>query len=209
MRSGQRGMAVICLCLVIAVASGCNPGVTPLARSSEVFANPRCQVGIVGDSLLLGARDIGGLTAQFGQRGCEVAAVDVRKSRHTSEGLAVIDTWARHGVLPRVLIVGLGTNDCNGEVFDGQVRHVLRLAGPERPVVWINTWRPGCDRALNDALFAIQAELNARPDGGNLWILNHWQWIFENRGFLARDGIHLTSDGYRAHAARLASAVTG
>lgn len=163
----------------------------------------------MGDSLIVGAQDIGHLHQVLAHRGCVLKAVDARTSRSTKKGADVIDAWAAYGVLPRILVVGLGTNDCNASAFEAQVRRILARVGPHRPIVWVNTWRRGCDVALNDVLFAIQAELGARPDGGNLWILNHWQWIFENPGLLARDRIHLNANGYRAHAERIANKVTG
>ena len=63
--------------------------------------------------------------------------------------------------------------------------------------------------AIDDTLFGIQLGLHLAPNGGNLWILNHWQWVYENRGVLAGDHIHLTPAGYRAHADRIVQAVVG
>jgi hypothetical protein len=205
----RTGARVAVVGLVAVLASACNPQETPLARSIGTSGDTGCQVGVVGDSLIVGARDIGGLVQKFNARGCDVTAVDAHTGRHTATGVAVIDAWASHGLLPRILVVGLGTNDCNGAVFDAQVRQVLAVVGPVRPVVWINTWRPGCDRAIDNALFGIQLGLDLRPDSGNLWILNNWQWVFENRGVLARDGIHLTAGGYRWDADRIVQAVVG
>lgn len=209
-RTAERFVSVVVgVVLALSVATGCDPESTPLQRSTALNVDGACEVGIVGDSLVVGARDIGRLTQVLASRGCAVTAVDARTGRSTAEGANVVDAWAALGALPRVLVVGLGTNDCNAAAFEAQVRRILARVGPDRPVVWVNSWRPGCDTALNDVLFAVQAELGARSDGGNLWILNHWQWIYENPGLLARDRVHLNADGYRAHAQRIADKVTG
>lgn len=191
------------------VLTSCNPNDTPLARSQVVWDAPECQVGVVGDSLAEGARDLGDLTAKFQARGCEVINIDAEVSRHSTDGAAIVETWAAMDVLPRILVVALGTNECNTAAFAGPFWRILAAAGPDRPVVWVNSWRPGCDLEVNNALFAFQEELNLRADMGNLWIVNHWQWVYENRGVLAGDGIHLNTAGYQGYADRIVAAVLG
>ena len=194
--------AALIVCLVLA---GCNPPDTPLQR-----AGGNCVVGVVGDSLTVGARDSGGLVQRFAARGCAVTAIDARTSRPSTEGAAIVESWAASDRLPAILVVALGTNECSAPSFIPSARRILAAAGPNRPVVWVNTWRPGCDTAVNDSLFALQNELTAaRADGGNLWILNHWSWIFDARWALARDGIHLNPSGYAAYADRIVTAVAG
>ncbi len=167
-------------------------------------------MGVVGDSLTVGARDSGGLAERFAARGCAVTEIDALVSRPTAEGAAIVESWAAADSLPGILVVALGTNECSAASFTASARRILAAAGPERPVVWVNTWRPGCDTAVNDSLFALQNELDAaRTDGGNLWILNHWSWIYDNRWPLATDGVHLNPIGYAAHADRIVAAVVG
>ena len=110
----------------------------------------------------------------------------------------IVERWKRESTIPPILVVGLGTNDCSASVFERHVRRILSAAG-DRPVVWVNTWRSGCDLAVNDVLLGIQKdELNARADGGNLWIVDHWSWVNSNRGVLSTDRIHLNRPGYKA-----------
>jgi hypothetical protein len=184
----------------------CNPRDTPLQR-----AGGRCEVGVIGDSLVVGARDHGHLVAKLQQRGCTVRAVDARVGRSTSAGADVAEHWRRVGAMPAILIVGLGTNDCVPSVFERHMRRIYAAAGPHRPIVWVNTWRPGCDLRINHVLDRFQnSELNARPDLGNVWILDHWAWIDRRRHLLWTDGIHLTKEaGYPAHADRLVGAIFG
>jgi lysophospholipase L1-like esterase len=211
-RRSRRGpwralLAVLAGAAVVAV--GCNPADTPFERSTTVFGGTGCEVGLVGDSLLVGARDAGGLIARFQERGCGVTGLDARQSRSTREGADVVQRWAETGRLPRVLVVALGTNDCSSASFVPQMRRILQLAGPDRPVVWVNVWRRGCDGWVNDALWRAQQELGGRADGGNLWILNHWQWVADGAAVLAPDGVHLGVEGYRRHADRIVRSVVG
>lgn len=190
------------------IFTACNPKETPYARSVSVFGDPACQVGVVGDSLIVGARDTGGLVSKFAARGCAVTAVDAQVSRHTSAGAEVVEGWAAHGVLPRILVVALGTNDCSGPGFETQLRRILTAAGPDRPIVWVNTWRPGCDVAVNGVIGRVQFEMADHGVGSNMWILDHWGFIEANRGLLSR-GVHLNAAGYQAHADRIVQAVMG
>jgi lysophospholipase L1-like esterase len=192
-----------------AVAVGCNPADTPLQRSTALFRDGTCEVGLVGDSLLVGARDIGGIVRRFEELGCGIRGLDARQSRSTREGVDIVQQWALDGRLPRVLVVALGTNDCSGPAVEPQVRRLLEIIGADRPVVWVNAWRRGCDGWINDALLRTQQALGARADGGNLWILNHWQWVADDRSVLATDGVHLTAEGYRRHAERIVRSVAG
>ena len=65
-------------------------------------------------------------------------------SRHASQGVRSIEERAREGLLERVVVVDLGTNDDPGAVsrFAGYVRDVVRAAGPSRCVVWSTINRP-------------------------------------------------------------------
>lgn len=193
----------------IGLVSACNPEDTPLQRSTALAGDPACQVGVIGDSLTVGARDLGGLVGRFGSVGCAVVNVDARVGRPAAEGASIAEAWAAWGVMPRVLVVAVGTNDCSRGPMASAVRRVLDAAGPDRPVVWVNTWRRGCDGPVNGALLDAQAALGARPDSGNLWIVDHWSAVRADPGLLARDGVHLSAAGYRAHADRIVRAVVG
>jgi lysophospholipase L1-like esterase len=191
------------------LATACNPTSTPMSRSVAVWGNHPCQVGVIGDSLTVGARDFGALGAKFAQAGCQVTAIDARTGRPTREGADIAEAWARNGTMPRILVVALGTNDCSRAAYTPQVARILAAAGPDRPVVWVNTWRAGCDRQINATLTDTQKiVLGNRADKGNLWILNHHGWVAANRGVLRPDGVHLNRDAYAAHAGRIVTMVT-
>lgn len=201
-RVAIRAISVALIAALIPL-SACNPSGTPVQRAGN-----RCEVGVIGDSLTVGARDYGGLVAKFAARGCAVRGVDARVGRPSSEGAAIAEHWSRVGAMPSILVVALGTNDCNAPAFAQNVRRIYNAAGPHRPIVWVNTWRAGCDGRINAVLNDIQnGDLNQRADGGNMWILDHWSWVNANRHVLGRDGLHLTSAGYSAHADRIVNSV--
>lgn len=201
----RRRARTFALILAVAVLVACNPPDTPRSRVGK-----DCRVGIVGDSLMVGADAFGALRDRIAAGGCRVTRFDAQVSRPSSEGAAIVEEWARAGLLPRVVVVSLGTNDCHAATFARSVDRILAAAGPNRPVVWVNTWRAGCDRAINDVLTGVRDDLfTRRRDHGNLWIVDHFGSVTANRSVLASDGVHLSRTGYEQHAARIARVVTG
>jgi lysophospholipase L1-like esterase len=201
---------VLALAIVVALGGGCDPDGSPLGRLQALTGSGACQVGVVGDSLTVGARDTGELVRRFVERDCDVVGIDGRVGRSTAEGASIVESMAATGTLPPILVVALGTNDCSGSAFGGQARRILAAAGTLRPVIWVDVWRVGCDAQVNTALWSLQVERNAlEPDLGNLWILDHWSWIREHPGLLAHDRVHLRAEGYRQYAERIARFVSG
>lgn len=166
----RRAVALLAVVQAVAFLTGCNPEDSPRERAAAVTGRGDCRVGLIGDSLLVGARDTGRITERFASVGCTVTAVDAKVSRFTVEGATIAEAWAAFGVMPDILVVGLGTNDCSRDAVLPAVRRTLAAAGPDRPVVWVNSWRPGCDGAINQTLHDVQRELDVRADGGNLWV---------------------------------------
>lgn len=202
-RTLLRLLAVAVTCTLVPLTA-CNPDDTPIQR-----AGGRCDVGVIGDSLTVGARDYGNLIGKLKARGCSVRAVDARVGRPTSEGANIAEHWKRVGAMPRILVVALGTNDCQAANFERHVRRIYNAAGPHRPIIWVNTWRPGCDLRINAVIDRIQNnELNKRADKGNMWILDHWKWVDGNRHVLGSDKLHLDRHrGYPAHADRIVNSI--
>lgn len=176
-----------------AFTAACVP--SPMQRSAELHG-PGCQVGVVGDSLIVGARDYGNLAGRLAARGCGVTAIDATVGRPAAAGADVVERWARQGRMPRIVVVALGTNDCNTAAFTRAAQRITAAAGG-RPVVWVNTYRAGCDRHINPVISSL----------GGAWVLDHHSWVAANRGVLSRDGVHLTAAGYRQHAERIATKV--
>lgn len=198
-------LAPVALIIVIGLLSACNPPGPPRERVGR-----DCRVGLVGDSLMVGADTLGGLADRLAAGGCTLTRVDARTSLSSTGGAAVVEAWARAGQLPRILVVGLGTNDCSAVAVRRSAERILAAVGPNRPVVWVDIWRPGCDRATNETLVALRDELfSGRSDHGNLWLVDHHAWVAANHSVLARDRVHLTVDGYRRSAERIARTVVG
>ena len=111
--------------------------------------------------------------------------------------------------LPQVLVISAGTNDDPRivSVFVRSVATIVRNAGSARCVVWPTIVRPPAVGApyagFNDAL-----RQSARRHG-NLVLVDWVHMVREHPWWLAKDGVHVSSAGYRARAAAIASAVVG
>jgi lysophospholipase L1-like esterase len=109
--------------------------------------------------------------------------------------------------LPAVLVVSAGTNDDPRIVstFARSVSTIVGVAGSDRCVVWPTIVRPPAVGAtyagMNDAL-----RRSARRNS-NLVLVDWVHMVRKHPWWLARDGVHVSSDGYRARAAAIAGAV--
>jgi lysophospholipase L1-like esterase len=128
----------------------------------------------------------------------------VAVSRHASEGVAAIVQRAREGLLERVVVVDLGTNDDPSAVssFRGYVLDVLRAAGPSRCVIWSSINRPPYNGISYDGYNAALRSLDARY--GNLHVFDWARLARSHPEWFGSDGVHPTSAGYRARASGLA-----
>ncbi len=148
----------------------------------------------VGDSVMLGARSC---------LASKRFAVDAVGSRQASAGAAVIAAHRR--TLPPILVVHLGTN---GGLTRPWVDRIMRLAGPQRLVVWLtlqlrNDYRRYTFENRSNTMLraAIPRYPNAR--------LADWNAASELRrtSWLGGDGIHLTAAGCRGYAALVRNVV--
>jgi len=125
-------------------------------------------------------------------------------SRHASEGVSAVVERAREGLLERVVVVDLGTNDDPSAVssFRGYVLDVLRAAGPSRCVIWSTINRPPYGGVSYDGYNSVLRSLDARYKN-----LHVFDWAARARAhpeWFGSDGVHPTSAGYRARASGLA-----
>ena len=151
-----------------------RPGAPPLA---------------VGDSVMLGA------APQLRRRGFEV---DVRGCRQMSEGLAVLSGRRRAGSLPKVVVVGLGTN---WTVTTGQIRSALRILGPRRVLGLVTP--PEVGGVASSDQRAIRAAGRRWPE--RVMVLD-WVARSAGRGW-TWDGMHLKPAGAVAYAKLLSQAL--
>lgn len=147
----------------------------------------------VGDSVMLAVSDA--LEQEF--PGIYVNAV---VSRHTDEGLSVLQGLAASGSLRPVVLVGLGTN---GGVTTQQIQQLMAIVGPKREVILVNTLVPlpyeqGTNSVLADAARTYP----------NVVLANWNQAISGHVTMLRPDGIHPLASGAKVYAAMIKTAVT-
>lgn len=187
--------------------SGAMPGPTPhraapagaLVRVTGVDAGaatlpvgPVVRSGrfAVGDSVMLGSKP---LLAKVGFR------VDATVSRQFGSAVSVVRRSASAGMLPRTLVVHLGTN---GTITTKDCRALVTAAGPARRVFFLNvrvprSWTPGNNRTLRacDASFA--------PD--RVTIIDWASAAAAHPGWVGSDKIHPSGSGRKAYTALIDS----
>jgi lysophospholipase L1-like esterase len=128
-------------------------------------------------------------------------------SRHASAGVASIEARAREGLLERVVVVDLGTNDDPSAVtrFSSYVKTVVRVAGPNRCVVWSTINRPPYDGISYNGYNAVLRGLDIRYR--NLHVFDWSRLAAANPEWFGSDGVHPNAAGYKARAAGLARIV--
>jgi hypothetical protein len=175
---------------VALLLTGCQM-VTPPPEKS-------CTVGILGDSLTVGADQLGRLDEAFAREDCTIAWVDAANGRRTSDGVALLERRNATEQLPYALIIGLGTNDeFQLEQFSSHVDRVMELANG-RKVAWIdNAHLPV--RATINAILARKAR--QYPD---LTIIEWNEPYWANPTWRASDSIHATTTGYIARSTLMA-----
>ena len=149
-------------------------------------AEPPGTATLVGDSLNVGVeRYIADTLPRW-----RILAND-QVGRTTSEGIA--ELVAGRAALSPYLVVSLGTNDGHDvEAFRAGVARVLKLAGPDRCVVWATIWRDGRPSDDFNDVLREAAEANKRLR------LVAWAEMVEQRPeLLAADGLHGNETGYR------------
>ena len=125
--------------------------------------------------------------------------IDAKPDREMPAGLAILRHLAATGRLRPVLVLGLGTNYI---VTAGQLSQVLRILGPDRKLVLINTYVPDSwSKQVNatDAAFARQ-----HPSV----VLADWYDTIRNRMYLLwPDHIHPEIPGTKVYARMVYRAV--
>ena len=154
-------------------------------------------VTLIGDSLNVGTEPY--LAGEL--RKWRIVTND-RVGRTTPEGIAELEA-GRTELAPTV-VVSLGTNDPPDAVamFRADVARVLRLAGPDRCVVWATIWRDG---RPNDAFNGVLREAEAA--NSRVRVVDWAAMVKEHPDWLAADGLHGNETGYRERARAVAAAV--
>lgn len=188
------GRLVSATLLVCALASALVTAVAaPAAQTSRSVLQ-------FGDSLAVGT----GLFLPAALPGWSLATSAV-VSRHADDGPRGLRAYGSR--LPRVLVISLGTNDDPGAAsrFARSVRNVLRVAGPNRCVIWSTILRPAYAGVSYDG---YNRALRRIARGRATLRVFDWQALARsNPQWFGADGVHPNADGYRKRAAELARLV--
>jgi hypothetical protein len=132
----------------------------------------------IGDSVMLGARH------ELRARGFNVNAT---RSRQFSDGVAVVRSRKRHGVLPRKIVVHLGNN---GYVYRGACDDLVRAAGSRRRVFLVTVKVPRFWRKTNNRRLRRCARHHA-----NASLIDWYRYAKGHPGWFYDDGFHLNGRG--------------
>ena len=190
---GKAGSQATAAAKAAATAAASSAKAKAKTAVSKVTPITGKDISAVGDSVMLAVSVA--LEQEF--PGIYVNAV---VSRHTDEGLSVLQGLAASGSLRPVVLVGLGTN---GGVSTQQVQQLMAVVGPKREVILVNTLVPlpyeqGTNSVLADAARTYP----------NVVLANWNQAISGHVSMLRPDGIHPLASGAKVYAAMIKAALT-
>ena len=124
-------------------------------------------------------------------------------ARTASETAHDLRELARRETLPPIIHVSSGTGDdpSHPKRFARAVRRVMRVAGPERCVVWANVWRLKLSEPTFEVINYVLAEKALARQ--NLLVVDWHAMVEANRDWLV-DLVHVNAAGNRARAAAVA-----
>lgn len=188
---GARGRLALAFVLVLACSAGGALALPGRSASRTLYVD--------GDSLAVGT----GWYLSTYLPGWTLRSTAV-VSRHAAQGVSSIEERAREGLLERVVVVDLGTNDDPSAVssFRGYVLGVLRAAGPSRCVIWSTINRPPYGGVSYSGYNAVLKSLDARYR--NLHVFDWAGLAAAHPEWFGPDGVHPTNAGYHARATGLA-----
>lgn len=95
-------------------------------------------VYMFGDSIAV--QDGKALATRLLSRTGKTLAVHNWSGRPTAPAVDALQSWAAKYGLPRRILMATGTNDIfNPPAFAAQVDRTMKIAGPQRTVIWVNT----------------------------------------------------------------------
>jgi hypothetical protein len=161
----------------------------PTTTTLPAAVDPR--VFIIGDSVILGARDaIAFRLAVHGWSDVQFSA----ESFHTFNAGPVIDAAQAMGQIGDVVIVALGSNDgIDPNEFHAWIDGLMQHLQSVRRVYWVNL------RQFRDWVTAANAEIDAaKARYPNLRIIDWWARATFDPGLVVDDGLHLSEFGQAA-----------
>lgn len=166
----------------------------PAAGSSSRAPVPGRDVTAIGDSVMAASA----MTLETVIPGIYVNA---KIDREMQDGVAIVRSLAASGQLRPVVVVGLGTN---WKVSNAQLQELLRLIGPHRKLVLVNTWRPDDGWSLSTN---ARESAFARQHPGEVMVAD-WYDLIKNRQYLLwSDHVHPEMPGTYVYAHLLDRAI--
>lgn len=96
-------------------------------------------VFLFGDSIAV--QDGPALERRLVGRSGDPIAADSRPGRRTQEAVDVLESWSGSYGLPTRIVMAVGSNDVFAPSdFAAQVDRVMRIAGPDRTVYWVDVY---------------------------------------------------------------------
>lgn len=166
------------------------------ARTTRLAQAPlepvSAQVTVIGDSVMLGAREV--LRAAI-----PGLAMDAEVGRQGADAPAIVRRLREGGALGEHVVLHLGTN---GYFPERQLREVLRELADRRSVVIVNAFARRDWTGPNNALFE-----RVSREHPNVRLVDWQELASRHPDFLVRDGVHLSVPGMRALSQAIAAAV--
>jgi hypothetical protein len=160
-----------------------NSARAALAEEPSASLGDDAEVGLIGDSVMLGAKS----ALQQHYPGLNV---DAEVGRQAAAVIALLKHQKAQGTLPKRVVLHLGTN---GYVTDTQLEEMLNLLA-DTHVVLINACAPRRWVDDNNALLSVAASQHP-----NVKLID-WNAIStEHAEYFGSDRIHLTAKGIRAY----------
>lgn len=190
---------------VVVTAAAATVAIPPVSAAAAPQPSPaqlaaqgrRTSVFVEGDSLTVGAAN--GLRRRLAPHVKRVG-IDAQVGRFTSTGLSRVARASR-AAHARVWVLALGTNDSpSPSRLRENVQRSLRMAGPDRDVVWLTIKRPGGYQRVNREL----RRLDARYE--NLHVVDWAKSVNRDPGLIGGDRVHGTARGYEVRAQLIAEA---
>ena len=173
----RKALAVLTGLAVLAVAAPA----TPATAAARAFA--------LGDSVMLGAR------AELEKRGLRV---DASVSRTFAMGAAVLASRRAQGLLPKVVVIHLGSNGpITRQQFDALMKPLKRKQAIVLTVKEPRAWEEGVNSVIRAG---AKRWKNATLLDWHWHATRHPEWLYD-------DGIHLRPAGAVAYARLISKAV--
>lgn len=115
---------------------------------------------------------------------------------------------SRCATLPSTVIVSLGTNDfwLSSTTAEGWVNSLAACAGPQRTIIWINTYVRPISAVYAGYRNVNRGLLRAAARHPNVYIIDWASFVAGGGISLKPDGVHPYALGYGRRAAFIASA---